>query len=358
MRVVIIGNGPGGIELAKQLFKDHEVTIVEKENVPYYTKPMLSHYIAGLTKEENLFPYSLEWYKEKGINLLLGTEARRINIERKTVDTNKGTFAYDALVLATGAKPRKVHIPGEENMLTLRTLDDAKKLKEKVEKEGELLIIGGGFIGLELAGNLSKRGYKVKVVEKTPFLMGMDKDLTAKIKEKLEEYGVEFFLSRNIEKIENDAVVTDKEKIPSKVVLCSIGIVPEVTLAKESGLSTNKGILVDKTFKTSVSDIYAIGDCAEFRGIVCGTAKAAMMHAKVLANNLKGLPDEYDFYFRSSYFKFGDFPIAMVGTFTKDGKWLDNETKAFYKDGRIVGVVVLEDMKKAREWEEKLRDSL
>ncbi|PLV57044.1 pyridine nucleotide-disulfide oxidoreductase [Thermotoga sp. SG1] len=357
MKVLIVGNGPGGVELAKQLSEDHEITIVEKETVPYYTKPMLSHYVAGDVKEENLFPYSLDWYRKKGINLLLGTTAKRIDTERKILETDKEILEYDTLVLATGAGPRKIQIPGSERMFTLRTIEDAKKLKEAIEKEGELVIIGGGFIGLELAGNLSKKGFKVKVVEKTNSLMGLDEDLTERIKSELEKYGVEFYLGRDVERIENDILVTDKEEIPAKVVLCSIGIVPEVSLAKESGIDVNKGILVDRMFKTSKPDVYAIGDCAEHDGIICGTAKAAMAHAKVLANNLRGIPDEYDFQFRSSYFKFGDFPIAVLGSLTKDGNWLDNETKAFYRDGKIVGVVVFEDMKKAREWEERLRSS-
>ncbi|AJG40027.1 pyridine nucleotide-disulfide oxidoreductase [Thermotoga sp. RQ7] len=357
MKVLIVGNGPGGVELAKQLSEDHEVTIVEKETVPYYTKPMLSHYVAGLAEEKSLFPYPIDWYEKKGIRLLLGTNAKRIDSEKKILETDRGTLEYDVLVLATGAKPRTLKIPGWERMYTLRTIEDAKRLKEAVEREKDLLIIGGGFIGLEIAGNLSKQGIKVKVVEKMTRLMGLDEELTERIKKELEKHKVEFYLGRDVERIENDVLVTDKEEIPSKVILCSIGIVPETTLAEESGLAVNRGVLVDKTFKTSEPNVYAIGDCAEHNGIICGTAKAAMAHAKVLANNLRGIPDEYDFQFRSSYFKFGDFPIAVLGTLTKDGNWLDSETKAFYRDGKIVGVVVFEDMKKARDWEERLRSS-
>lgn len=357
MKVVIVGNGPGGVELAKQLSEEHEVTIVERETVPYYTKPMLSHYVAGLAEEKSLFPYPIDWYEKKGIKLLLGTTAKRIDAEKKVLETDRGNFEYDVLVLATGAKPRALKIPGWERMYTLRTIEDAKRLKEAVEREKDLLIIGGGFIGLEIAGNLSKRGIKLRVVEKMTRLMGLDEELTERIKGELEKHGVEFYLGRDVERIENDVLVTDKEEIPARVILCSIGIVPEVSLAKESGLDVNKGILVDKTFRTSKPDIYAIGDCAEHEGIICGTAKAAMAHAKVLANTLKGIPDEYDFHFRSSYFKFGDFPIAIVGELTDKGEWIDSETKSFYRDEKIVGAVVLSDVRKAREWEERLRST-
>lgn len=355
MKIVIVGDGPAGAELGKLLAKQNEVTIVEKEELPYYVKPMMSHYVAGDTPKEQLFPYSLEWYESKGIRLLLKTEAERIDIENKILHTSAGALSYDVLVLAMGAKARNISIPGAERMLTLRTWQDAEKLKERIEKEKELLIIGGGFIGLELAGNLSKKGYRAKIVEKTNSLLNLDNDLTEKIMERLEGYGVEFFLQRNIVKIEKDTLMTDKEEIPAKLVLCAIGIAPQIELAKESGLKVNKGILVDRSFRTCAPNIYAIGDCAECDGIISGTAKAAMEQAKVLANVLSGASEEFDFRFRSSYFKFADLPIAILGRLEGESQWIDEHTKAFYKDNQIIGVVVLEDMKTARSWEERLK---
>jgi nitrite reductase (NADH) large subunit len=358
VKIVIVGDGPGGVELAKRLAENHEVTIVEKEDLPHYTKPMMSHYIAGDMPKEQLFPYSLEWYEKRGIKLLLKTEAKRIDLENRVLQTDSGPIEFEVLVLATGARPRRILIAGEQHLLTLRTWKDAERLKEMIEREKDLLIIGGGFIGLELAGNLSRKGYRVKIVEKTNFLLGLDKELTEKIKMRLQNYGVEFFLGRDIKRVEEGFVVTDKEEIPARLVLCAIGIVPETTLAKESGLKLNKGILVDRRFRTSAPNVYAIGDCAEYDGIISGTARSAMEQAKVLAKVLNGQPGEYDFHFRSSYFKFADLPIAIIGRLEGEGKWLDDNTKAFYKNDEIVGVVVLEDMKSARSWETKLRSFL
>lgn len=355
MKVVIVGNGPGGVELAKRLAKEHDVTIVEREETPYYVKPMMSHYVAGDADESQLFPYSLDWYRKNRIELLLKTEARRIDAENRTIHTDAGALSFDVLVLATGARARKITVPGAENMLTLRTWQDAKRLKERLEKGKELLIVGAGFIGLELAGNLAKKGYRIRVVEKTSYLLNLEKELTERIKERLESYGVEFFLGRDIERIEKDVLVTDKEEIPARLILCAIGIVPEIELAKESGAKVNRGVLVDKKFRTSLPNVYAIGDCAEFEGIISGTAKAAMDQAKVLANILSGLSDEFDFQFRSSYFKFADLPLAILGRIEGEPRWIDEHTRAFYKDDRIVGVVVLEDTKQARAWEERLR---
>lgn len=155
MRVVIVGDGPAGTELAKRLAENHEVTIVEKENLPHYTKPMMSHYIAGDMAKEQIFPYPLEWYEKKAIKLLLNVEAKGIEPKDRILHTSAGPIEFDVLILATGARPRRISIAGEEYLLTLRTWEDAEKLKERLEKEKDLLIIGGGFIGLELAGNLA-----------------------------------------------------------------------------------------------------------------------------------------------------------------------------------------------------------
>ena len=101
--------------------------------------------------------------------------------------------------------------------------------------------------------------------------------------------------------------------------------------------------------------IYAIGDCAEYNGIICGTAKGAMGHARVLANLIRGEEDRHAFEFRSTVFKFGDFPIAIIGETKGDGNWLDNKTKVFLKEGKVVGAVIIKDVKRALELERKIK---
>ncbi|MDK2854635.1 MAG: hypothetical protein PWQ92_1529 [Thermococcaceae archaeon] len=315
MRIVIIGNGSGGVELANQTSSEHEVTIVELENVLYYSKPMLSHYIAGFIDKKKLFPYSFDWYEKKGITLNLGVKAEVIDRARKKLITSDGEIPYDILVIATGARPREPIFEGKEFVQTLRTLQDAEKIKEQIEKYEDALILGGGFIGLELAGNLAKAGYKVKVVHRGDTLLGLDEELTKVIMEKLRNNGVEFYLNANVLKADENGVFTDN----------------------------------------SAEDVYAIGDCAEYSGVICGTAKAAMEHARVLANILKGREDRYDFEFRSTVFKFGDFPIGIIGKTKGEGKWLDDRTKVFLEEGKIVGAVVIEDIRRAMTLERKIK---
>ena len=358
MRVVIIGNGPGGVELANQLSGEHEVTIVEREEVLHYRKPMLSHYIAGLVEKEKLFPYSLEWYEKKGINLKLGVKAEVIDRARKVLITTEGEIPYDVLVIAAGARAREPTLEGKEFVHTLRTLQDAEKIKEQIEKYEDVLILGGGFIGLELAGNLAKAGYKVKLVHRRDSLLGLDEELTRIIMEKLECEGVGFYLNANALKADRDGVFTDKGYIKGKVKICAFGIVPNKEIAVRSGIHAGRGILIDDHFRTSAKDVYAIGDCAEYNGIICGTAKAAVGHARVLANILRGGEDRYDFEFRSTVFKFGDFPIGIIGKTKGEGKWLDERTKVFLEEGRIVGAVVIEDVRRAMMLEKKIKEGV
>lgn len=357
-KILIVGNGPGGVELARRLSGEFEVAIVERENLPHYSKPMLSHYIAGLLPEEKLFPYSLEWYGEKGIDLHLGTEAKVIDRARKVLVTDKGGIPYDILVLATGAKAREPTAPGREHILTLRTFSDARRIKERLEKEGEITILGGGFIALELAGNVAKAGYTVRLVHRKRTLLGLDEELSEIIRERLEKAGVEFNLEANVLGADEEGVNTDRGYIPGRLKVCAYGIVPNVELARRSGIHTGRGVLVDDRFRTSAKDIYAIGDCAEHSGIICGTAKAAAEHARVLANLLLGKDDSYDFSFRSAYFKLGDFNVAIIGNTRGEGEWLDERTKVFYRDGGPTGAVVLGDVRKALKLEKAIREGL
>jgi NADPH-dependent 2,4-dienoyl-CoA reductase/sulfur reductase-like enzyme len=358
LKVLIVGNGPGGVELARRLSGEFEVTIIDRETLPHYSKPLLSHYIAGFLPEEKLFPYTLDWYEENGINLHLGAEAEIIDRSRKVLVASKGDVPYDVLVLATGARARPPSAEGKEHILTIRTLSDARLINEQLEQEGEMTVLGGGFIGLELAGNAAKAGYKVRLVHKRGSLLGLDRELSQRIRENLEKVGVEFHLGENIVRADEEGLRTDRGYIPGKLKVCAYGIISNKELAVRSGIHAGRGILIDDHFRTSAEGVYAIGDCAEYNGIICGTAKGAAGHAKVLANLLLGKDDRYDFEFRSTFFKFADFNVALIGRTRGEGEWLDDDVKVFRESGRVVGAVVLDNVRKAFKLEKSLREGL
>ncbi|ASJ09393.1 pyridine nucleotide-disulfide oxidoreductase [Thermococcus siculi] len=357
-RVVVVGNGPGGVELAKRLSGEFEVTVIDRETLPHYSKPLLSHYIAGFLTEEKLFPYTPDWYERKGIDPRLGVEARAIDRARKVLVTSEGEIPYDVLVLATGARARPPTAEGSEHILTIRTLEDARLIKERLEEEGEITVLGGGFIGLELAGNLAKAGYGVRLVHRRETLLGLDGELSQRIMEKLGEAGVEFHLGANVLSADEEGLNTDRGYIPGGLKVCAFGIIPNKELAVRSGIHAGRGILIDERFRTSARDVYAIGDCAEYSGMISGTAKAATEHARVLANLLLGNEDSYDFAFRSAVFKFADFNVALIGRTRGEGEWLDDGVKVFRENGKIVGAVVLGNVKKAFRLEKAIREGL
>ncbi len=166
---------------------------------------------------------------------------------------------------------------------------------------------------------------------------------------------MEFYLNANVLKGDREGVFTGRGYIEGRVKICAVGIIPNKELALRSGIHTGRGILIDDRFRTSARDVYAVGDCAEYNGIICGTAKDAMGHARVLANLIRGEEDRYAFESRSTVFKFGDFPIAIIGETKGDGNWLDNKTKVFLREGKVVGAVIIKDVKKALELERKIK---
>lgn len=356
MRLVIIGNGPAGVELAKRVSNHYEVTIIDEAELPFYFKPMLSNYIAGFSRKEDLFQYDFTWYEKNDIRLLAGMKVNKIDLSAKKVFTADVEYSFDILVLATGARPRELAVEGSELLLMLRTFHDAENIKKQLEASDEVVIVGTGFIGLEVAGNLSKAGYKIKMIGKSENFLGLDQELSNIIKKHLEQDGVEFHLTANIEKIDKMGILTDKGYVKGQVKICAIGVIPNKELAKASGINVERGVLIDERFRTSVQDVYAIGDCSEFQGILCGTAKTASEHAKVLADILRGNENSFDFGFRSSIFKFGDFPISIIGRTTQEGKWIDGNTKVFHQQSKIVGAVVLQDIRKAAEMEQRIKE--
>ena len=355
MRVVIVGNGAGGVELAKRLPGDFDITIIEKESIPHYSKPMLSHYIAGFIPEESLFPYSRDWYEKKGIELKLGTEARFIDRARKVLVTSGREIPYDILVIAAGARARAPPVTGAEHILTLRTLSDAKLIRERLEEEGEITVLGGGFIALELAGNLAKAGYRVRLVHRRETLLGLDGELSKMIREKLEETGVEFYLNTSILSADGEGLRTDRGYIAGRLKVCAFGIVANRELALRSGIHAGRGILIDDHFRTSARDVYAIGDCAEHGGIISGTARAVAEQARILASLLMGAEESYDFSFRSAFFNFAGLSLAVIGKTSGEGEWLEENVKVFYENGKPAGAVVIDDIRKAMKLEKDIK---
>ena len=284
MRIIIIGSVAAGTSVAAKARRnniDNEIVIYEKDRDISYSVCGLPYYIGEeYISRENLNPRNPEWFKKRfAIDIkteheVIGIDADKKELEIKDLQTGT-TFhdSYDILVLATGAAPVKPDIKGLEgnNVFIVRNITSADKIKEHIEKEhpASAVIIGSGFIGMEITENLVKKGIQVAIVEALGQVMpSYDPEMSLRIKKELIENKVQVFSGEKVVKIDGDkkVVLTDTGKmLPADMVILSTGVKPAVELAKQAGieLGTTGAIKVDTRMETSIKGIYAVGDCAE-----------------------------------------------------------------------------------------------
>jgi 3-phenylpropionate/trans-cinnamate dioxygenase ferredoxin reductase subunit len=282
--VVIVGAGQAGADTAAALrgrgFSGRITLVGEEEALPYRRPPLSKGYLGGTVDAGDLELLPASSYADQGIDLVLGDRAARIDPEERSVVLDSGTrLSYDRLVLATGARPRRLPVPGADldGVMTLRGLADAAALREALcgtlREGGHLLVVGGGFVGLELAATARGMGLEATVVEVGPRLMaralspGMSEHLRA---EHLRQ-GVRVLLRREVAALRGDASghvrvaeLDGGERVQADLVVFGVGVRPGAELAAAAGLEVGDGILVDRWLRTSDPAIHAIGDCARF----------------------------------------------------------------------------------------------
>ena len=310
MKIVIIGAGHAGVQAAVSLREEGfegKITLISEENdLPYQKPPLSKGYLQGKQSAEAIIFRSENYYSSNKIDLKLGVKILQINPNNNSIQTIDGqNIEYSHLILATGASNRKLNIEGAENteILYLRTLTDAKLIEQKLETAEKIAIIGGGFIGLELAALAQEKGKKVSVIEAQSRLM--ERVLPAVISEVFqqthEQNGVEIFLNTFTESIQEKNIITKcGKKIEADLILAGIGVIPEMSLAASAGIKCENGFLVNEFQQTSIPNIYAIGDCANHfnifaqKNIRLESVQNAVDQAKVAANHILGKSEPYN----------------------------------------------------------------
>ena len=319
MKVIVIGGVAGGATCAtrlKRLKSDTQVKIYERDYYISYANCGIPYYIGGIVKRENLFVITPEEMKKKNdIDVFVRHEVLRIDPKNKKILVrNLETLeefedSYDFVVLSPGASPIKPKLKGieSEKIFTLRTISDADNIIKEIESgKKEVTVVGGGFIGIEVTENLVKRALKVNLVEALPQVLSfVDKDLIFYVHDELEKNGVNLYLgSKVVEFKENgkiETILENGESVTSDFVIFSIGVKPEVNLAKEAGITIGEtgGILVNEKMQTSDPYIYAIGDAVEIVNYISQTktrvplAGPTHKQARVAADNILGLNSKY-----------------------------------------------------------------
>jgi len=283
--VLIIGGGPAGIVTAvtaKQNYPEKKIVVVRKEQ--RVAVPCGIPYIFGTLRdvEKNLIPDSV--LTSKGIEILVD-EIVDVDTEKKIAKSKEhGNIEFEKLIFATGSKPIKPPIKGIDGNNVFFVKKDPQYLQEllkRVDESEGIVIIGGGFIGVEFADELRKLGKKVSIVEMLPHVLSasFDDDFCALAEEELRRTGVEIYTNSKVVEIkENRVILSSGKEIPGDIVIVSVGARPNTDLAEKIGLKVSKnGIVVDEYMRTSHPDIFAVGDCAEKRDFFTREVKPVML---------------------------------------------------------------------------------
>jgi nitrite reductase (NADH) large subunit len=310
MKVLIIGNNVSGTFTAQNiraLNVDVEIEIYTQESYPYYTRVKLPELISEKVTIDDLIVFNEDWYKNKQIGLHLNKVVNKIDPASKKVqiEGESSLISYDKLILALGSMPNIPPINNankfkqdKKGVFTLRSIDDALEIKDFIKKEDvkRAIVIGGGLLGLELANQINNSNLETTVVEFFPRLLPrqLDEECGAMLKDEIESRGIKVVLDAATEEILGNGSVTGiklkgGQQIESEIVLIQAGIQPTIDLAKEAGIQTNKGIIVNEFLETSEKDIYAVGDCIEYKEQIWGIIPACMEQSKIVAASALGL---------------------------------------------------------------------
>ena len=313
--MVIVGAGECGARAALTLREqgwDGGITLIGEETLPPYERPPLSKAVMFTDPEPApAHPLTEQAAREKRIDLIRGVRVTRIDRDEHEIVLGDGRrIGYGKLLLATGAQPRKLAFEGAQPgaVLYLRSFADAQALRAKLLSGTRLCIIGGGFIGLELAASATKRNCQVTVLEAAPRILmrGVPAPIAALIARRHEQAGVTLRIGIGIARIISDGgadrvVLTDGSDIPCDVIIAGIGAVPDTVLAESAGLAIENGIRVDNKLATSDPDIFAAGDCCSFPHPLYGDRRVrleawrnALDQGALAARNMLGAGQIYD----------------------------------------------------------------
>ena len=304
-KIVIIGNGISGVTCARNIRKksDDEITIISGETEHFFSRTALMYIYMGHMKYEHTKPYE-DWFWAKNRITLITDYVSSVDTKNKTLHTKeKKIIPFDILIIASGSVTKKFDWPGQnlKGVVSLYSFQDLEEIEIRTKNISNAVIVGGGLIGIELAEMLHTRGIDVTmlVIEKyywNGILPQNDAELVGK---HIQTHGIEILYETGLKEITGDAagnvqsiVTTTNKTIKCPLIGITTGVTPNISFLKDSGIETDKGVLVNSFFETNITDVYAIGDCAEFREPVNGRKTieqvwyTGRMHGETLAQTI------------------------------------------------------------------------
>jgi nitrite reductase (NADH) large subunit len=364
--LVVIGNGMASMrlveELAKRALGRYAIAVVGEEPRLAYNRVLLSSVLAQEISRSEIELKSARWWRDHGVTLLYGHRAIAVDPSIRRVRLAGGaTLPFARLVLATGSRPIRLNVPGMDlpGVLTFRDLGDVGAIEAAAARCSRAVVIGGGLLGLEAAYGLAKSGIEVSVVHLMDRLMERQLDACAAgmLRRTVEAKGIAVHLGAETVKIAGRqraqaVVLADGRQIEADLVVIAAGTRPNTDLARTADLAIDRGILVDDHLRASVPGIYAIGECAEHRGVCYGLVEPAYEQASVLAAHLAGGDVRYRGSVLATNLKVSGVNVFSAGDFFgasgteaivfSDGG-LATYKKLVVADGRLVGAVLFGD---------------
>lgn len=357
---VIIGNGvaaTGCIEGIRSVDKEGSITVVSEENHEVYCRPLISYYLEKKTDLERMRYRDEAFYERMGCQVLYGKKAVSINKEKKEALLDDGSvLPYTSLCLATGSSP---FLPSFEGLDTVPekysflTLDDALALEEAISDTSRVLIIGAGLIGLKCAEGICKRAASVTVCDLADRVLSsiLDDDAAAIVQRHLEANGLSFLLGDSVARFDKKtAQMNSGAVVDFDVLVLAIGVRANTALAKDAGGEVGRGIRIDSHMRTSLSDIYAAGDCAEGMDISSGETKVlailpnAVLQGYTAGQNMAGKNETFEKGIPMNSIGFFGLHIMTAGTY--EGEIYEERTedtlkRIYTKDDLLKGFMLI-----------------
>jgi nitrite reductase (NADH) large subunit len=377
--LVVVGNGMAAArlvdELARVALGRYAIAVIGDEPRLAYNRVLLSSVLAGETASHDIELNPAAWWRDRGVTLKYGCAATGIDVGRRELKiANEESIAFSKLVLATGSSPLRLNAPGAAlaGVHTFRDSRDVDLLLTLAAQKKRVVVVGGGLLGLEAAYGLAKAGASVTLLHLMDRLMERQLDAPAAglLKSLVERKGIKILLNANTARLLGETQVegvelVDGRRIDTEAVIFAAGIRANVALARDAGIPVNRGIVVDDHLQTGAPDIFALGECAEHRGICYGLLEPAYEQARVLAQHLAGGAGSYGGSVVATNLKVSGVNVFSAGDFMgADGSEsivLSDAMHGTYKklvisDGRLTGAVLVGDIGDALWYLELIRN--
>ncbi len=351
---VIIGNSAaavGAVEAIRENDIDGQILMISEEPYSIYSRPLISYFLGGAINLDKIYYRPKNFYDENNVETLFGKKAVGISVNNKEVNLESGeNILYDQLLIATGGKPFVPPIKGRQakGVFTFTNLDDAKKIKDYLPQVKRAVVIGGGLIGIKATEGLLAQGVKVNIVELAENILGtiFDDRASQIIEDRLMKEGVLVIKGNSVEEIKTgqdrvrSVYLRDGKEIDCQLVILAIGVVPRVEIIDGTGISIEKGVLVDEHMETNIKGIYAAGDVAQANSMIGGEKQVvpiwpnAYIQGKIAGSNMSGNNKSYIGSLVMNSIEIIDIPTISAGLTQENSS--KHQTMVFHDDERKV----------------------